>query len=123
MEQAARAGARARVGRMRTGADQAMTAAAVGRATVGGSGAQAPSSEVKLCCVARVFRRRCWWVVSAEMAGNTGEAEPKKVEKVVKRPYNEWDKWCASIHSVLGSCRAQMKLTVARAACCRKGRA
>ena len=93
------------------------------RATVGGSGAQAPSSEVKLCCGARVARRRCWWVVSAEMAGNTGEAEPKKVEKVVKRPYNEWDKWCASIHSVLGSCRAQMKLTAARAACCRKGRA
>jgi len=29
------------------------------------------------------------------MAGKPGEAEPKKVEKVVKRPYNEWDKWCA----------------------------
>jgi hypothetical protein len=30
------------------------------------------------------------------MAGKPGEAEPKKVEKVVKRPYNEWDKWCAT---------------------------
>ena len=38
------------------------------------------------------------------MAGNTGQAEPKKVEKVVKRPYNEWDKWCASTHTDLGSC-------------------